>query len=118
MAHAHGSTAAREVQKPVRGTQLLVEHLGAVVRCPSLVAIEIAWRWLAALPVLCLCWFELRSILAVYPLEASGIRNLDAQNPWVAAVQLGNVWNYYEPHVAAVLRWLLPLAALTWIVIS
>jgi hypothetical protein len=118
MADAHGSSAAREAPRPVRGTQLLVEHMGAVTRRPLLVAIELGWRWLAALPVLYLCWVELRSILAAYPLEASGINNLDAQNPWVAVVQLGNVWNYYEPHVAAVLRWLLPLAALAWIVIS
>lgn len=116
MADAYGS--AQAARKPVRGTQLLVEHLGAVMRRPSLVAIEIAWHWLAALPVLGLCWFESGKILAAYPLGASGINNLDAQNPWVAVVQLGNVWNYYEPHVAALLRWLLPLAALIWIAIS
>jgi hypothetical protein len=118
MTDAHGGSTPRTAQQPVRGTQLLVEHLGAVTRRPSLVAIEIAWRWLAALPILGLCWSESRKLLAAYPLDASGIKNLDAQNPWVAVVQLGSVWNYYEPHVAVVLRWLLPVAALTWIVVS
>ena len=26
--------------------------------------------------------------------------------------------SYYEPHVSAVLRWLLPIAALAWVVVS
>jgi len=108
----------RSQPKPVRGTQLLVEHIGAVLRRPLLVAIELCWRWLAAVPILWLGWHEWQKILAVFPLESSGFNNLDAQNPWVAVVQLGGVWNYYEPHVAAVLRWLLPLAALAWIVVS
>jgi len=108
----------RSERKPVRGTQLLVEHLGAVLRQPSLVAIELCWRWLAAVPLLWLGWREWQKILAAHPLAQSGIRNLDAQNPWVAVVQLGGVWDYYEPHVAALLHWLLPLAAVVWILIS
>lgn len=108
----------RAAQPPVRGTQLLVEHIGGVVRHPSLVAIEFAWRWLTALPLLWLCWFEMEKILAAWPLDASGFNNVDSQNPWVAVVQLAGVWDYYEPHVAAVLRWLLPLIAVVWIVVS
>jgi len=109
---------ARTQRQPVRGTQLLVEHLGAVLRHPALVAIELCWRWLAGVPIVLLAWREWHRILAAYPLAESGINNLDAQNPWVAVVQLGGVWDYYEPHIAAVLHWLLPLAALVWIVVS
>jgi hypothetical protein len=103
---------------PVRGTQLLVEHMGAVLRQPSLVAIELGWRWLVGVPIFWLCWHEVQRILAAYPLDASGFNNLDAQNPWVAVVQLAGVWTYYQPHVLAVVRWLAPVAALAWIVIS
>lgn len=109
---------ARTQPGPVRGTQLLVEHLGAVLRRPSLVAIELAWRWLAGVPILWAFWIEAQKILAAYPLDSSGLNNIDAQNPWVAVVQLAGVWTYYEPGVFAVLRWLLPLAALAWIVVS
>lgn len=117
-APARGNPAMRAAQQPVRGTQLLVEHMSGVFKQPSLVAIELAWRWLAGLPILWLCGVQAQRILDVYPLDASGLNNLDTQNPWVAAVQLAGVWNYYEPHLIAVMRWLLPLAAVVWIVVS
>ncbi|HVU44811.1 MAG TPA: hypothetical protein VHD85_01720 [Terracidiphilus sp.] len=118
MADAAGKATVRAARPTVRGTQLLVEHLGAVLRRPLLVAIELGWRWFAAVPILWAFWREWQKVLAAYPLDSSGFNNLDAQNPWVAVVQLGGVWDYYEPHIAAVLRWLLPLAALAWIVVS
>jgi hypothetical protein len=103
---------------PVRGTQLLVEHMGEVFRRPSLVAIEIAWRWLFGVPFLFICWRQSQQILAAFPLESSGASSLDTQNPWVAAVQLSNIAAFYEPHVLAVLTWLLPVAALAWVIVS
>ncbi len=111
MATVHGNA-------PVRGTQLLVEHMSEVIRRPSLVAIEIAWRWLFGIPFLLICWQRIQQILAAYPLESSGADSIDTQNPWVAAVQISNVAAYYEPHVTAVLRWLLPGAALAWMIVS
>jgi hypothetical protein len=33
-------------------------------------------------------------------------------------VQLTDAWNLYQPHVAAALRWLLPVAALAWALFS
>ena len=103
---------------PVRGTQLLVEHMGAVFKRPSLTGLEILWRWIVGVPVLCVLWHETQRTLAAYPLATSGFTSLDTQNPWVATVQLAGVWSYYQPHVFAVLRWLVPVAALAWIVVS
>jgi len=54
----------------------------------------------------------------VLPLDAAGVANLDPQNPWVAVVQLTDAWDLYKPHVALVMHWLLPAAALAWVVIS
>lgn len=104
--------------RPVRGTQLLVEHMTQVVRRPSLVAIEVLWRWAVGIPLLCLCWFQWQKILAAYPLANSGFNSLDTLNPWVAAIQFVSVWSYYQPHVFAVLRWLIPLAAVAWVIAS
>jgi hypothetical protein len=109
--HAHGNS-------PVRGTQLLVEHMGEVFGRPSLVAIEIAWRWLFGIPFLLMCWQQGQGILNAFPLESSGAGSLDTRNPWVAAVQLSNIAAFYEPHVFSVLRWLLPVAALAWVIVS
>jgi hypothetical protein len=111
VANVHGNA-------PVRGTQLLVEHMSEVFRRPSLAAIEIAWRWLFGIPFLLVCWNQGQQILAAFPLEASGAGSLDTRNPWVASVQLCNIAAFYEPHVLTLLRWLLPSAAIVWAVVS
>ena len=118
MEASRGTTSVSTSQRPVRGTQLLVEHMGEILRQPSLIGIEIAWRWIAAIPIALVCWIEAKGILAAYPLTSSGFSTIDAQNPWLAAQQLAGVWTYYIPHVLAVLRWILPAAAVFWIVIA
>jgi hypothetical protein len=103
---------------PLRGTQSLVGQMGWVFARPSLTAIEVAWRWLFGIPFLLVCWMQTQRILIVLPPESAGLNALDAQNPWVAAAQLAHAWALYRPHVFEVLRWLLPLAALAWVVVS
>jgi hypothetical protein len=107
-----------DATRPVRGTQLLVEHMGGVFRRPSLIAIEVAWRWLFGIPFLLVCWQQAQQILAAYPVDSSALASLDTQNPWVAAAQISSGISFYAPHVLAVLRWLLPAAATIWIVVS
>jgi hypothetical protein len=85
---------------------------------PLLPALEIAWSWLFAAPFLLVCWMQAVRILAAVPPEAAGLANLDPQNPWVAAMQLSNAVSIYWPHLVAVARWLLPLAALAWSILS
>jgi hypothetical protein len=108
----------REASQPVRGTQLLVEHIGVILKRPLLIAIEIGWRWLFGIPFLWICWRQAHGVLAAYPLDSSGLDSIDALNPWVAAVQISHGIALYEPHVLAALRRLLPAAALAWIAIS
>ena len=103
---------------PLRGTQSLVGQMGWVFDRPLLTAIEVAWRWLFGAPFLAVCWIETHKILAVLPPEQAGLNAIDPQNPWVAAVQVNAAWTLYQPHVFAILRWLLPLAALAWVVVS
>ncbi|MGA3035076.1 MAG: hypothetical protein ABSD70_17455 [Terracidiphilus sp.] len=103
---------------PIRGTQLLVEHMGSVFRRPSLIAIEVAWRWLFGIPLFIVGWRQWHLLLTAFPPEASGAGALDTQNPWIAARQISAVLAYYEPHVLAAMGWLLPSAALWWVVVS
>jgi hypothetical protein len=103
---------------PLRGTQSLVGQMGWVFHRPLLIAIEVGWRWIFGIPFLAVCWIEAQQILVALPLESSGLNAIDAQNPWVAAAQLARAWALYEPHVGAVLRWLAPVAALVWVVVS
>jgi len=103
---------------PVRGTQLLVVHMGAVIKRPGLTLIEITWRWLVGIPILLVLWQQALKILAEYPLESSGAGSIDFTNPWLAAQQVAGAWSYYIPHVSIVMRWLLPVWAVAWIVVS
>jgi len=106
------------VNAPVRGTQLLVEHMGAVIRRPALAFIEIGWRWLVGIPVLVVLWQQAQGVLAQYPIESSGAAGASLANPWLLAQQLGGAWSYYLPHAVVVMRWLLPAWAVAWIVVS
>jgi len=106
------------VTQPLRGTQSLVGQMGWVFSRPGLVALEIAWRWIFGIPFLFVCWHQAEKILVLLPLEESGLTSIDPQNPWVAAVQLAHVVSLYQPYVISVLGWLLPAAALAWVVVS
>lgn len=112
------SMADTHADAPVRGTQLLVVHMSDVFRRPSLLGLEITWRWLFGIPFLLVCWQQIQKILAGYPLDASGWNSVSLQNPWGSSEQLTSVFSYYQPHVLAVLHWLLPIAALAWAVLS
>jgi hypothetical protein len=106
------------VAASLRGTQSLVGQMGWVFARPLLTAFEVGWRWIFGLPFLVVCSIEARRILGELQLGAAGLINFDAQNPWVAAAQLSNAWALYEPRVTAVLCWLLPAAAVAWVVVS
>jgi hypothetical protein len=92
--------------------------MGWVFERPSLTALELLWRWLFGLPFLTVVLFEAMKILIALPPASSGLSSLDPQNPWIAAVQLSNVWALYQPHIVEVLRWFLPVAALAWVAVS
>jgi hypothetical protein len=106
------------VPAPLRGTQSLVGQMGWVFARPSLTLLEVAWRWVFGIPFLAVCWAQAQRILAVLPPDSTGVSAIDPQNPWVAATQLANAWAMYQPHVAGVLHWLAPAAALGWVVAS
>jgi hypothetical protein len=103
---------------PLRGTQSLVGQMGWVSGRPRIIAIEIGWRWLFGIPFLAVCWVEGQRILADVPPASAGLGSINSQNPWQASVQLAHAWTLYAPHVGATLRWLTPLSALLWVVVS
>jgi hypothetical protein len=61
---------------------------------------------------------QVRKILVALPPASSGLSSIDPQNPWVAAVQLSNTWTLYQPHIHELMRWLLPAAAVAWVIVS
>ena len=86
-------TEGRTMAQPIRGTQKLVDQMGWVFVRPQLTGLEIAWRWIFGVPFLLICWREFQRIVTAVPPESAGLNSLDTQNPWVAVLQLGNVWS-------------------------
>jgi hypothetical protein len=103
---------------PLRGTQTLVGQMSWVFARPSLTALEVLWRWTFGLPFTIAAVLEASKILIALPPQSAGLTTLDVQNPWLAATQLGTAWALYQPYLAVVLRWLLPTAALAWVIVS
>jgi hypothetical protein len=103
---------------PLRGTQSLVGQMGWVFNRPLLIAIEVGWRWLFGIPFLAVCWMQEQRILAEVPPSSAGLDAINTQNPWQASVQLAHAWTLYAPHVGEVLRWLGPIGAVAWVVVS
>jgi len=103
---------------PLRGTQSLVGQMGWVTDRPSLIALEVLWRWLFGIPFLVICWLRVQGMLGKAELDSSGITSIDLQNPWVAATQVAHTWSLYRPVLMDALAWVLPTAALAWVVIS
>jgi hypothetical protein len=102
----------------VRGTQSLVHTLGDCWRRPSLLALEVLWRWLFGIPALWLIYREGLKILAAAPLDSTGVMQFSLQDPWKAAVVLGDTWAVLEPLVLRSALWLVPLLAVAWAIFS
>jgi hypothetical protein len=112
------SGGAAQQAARLRATQSLVSHMGFVWGHPSLTAIEVAWRWLFGAPFLAVVWIQVQQILAQIPPSSAGLDRLDFQNIWLSSVLLADAVARYEPAVASVLRWLLPVGVVCWAVVS
>jgi hypothetical protein len=102
----------------VRATQTLISHMAFCWRHPSLVALEVGWRWLVGIPVLLVAWREWQRILTQVPLATVGWERLEWQNPWASSVILAEAIERYAPLVGQVIRWLVPVAVLGWALVS
>src|SRR3954447_3477306 len=102
----------------VRGTQSAVAQMGWVFARPSLIALEVAWRWLIGAPLLLVCWTQVQKILIALPLDATGVNKVSLQDPWVSSVRLADAWDMYRPLLAHVVGWLAPVAAIAWVIVS
>jgi len=106
---------------PLRGTQSLVGQMGWVFERPSLTALEVGWRWLFGIPFLAVCWMQGTAILqevSKQGLLGPNLTSIDAQNPWVASIQISRIAAILQPYFLATMHWLLPVAGLAWAVTS
>jgi hypothetical protein len=104
--------------RKVRATQSIVAHMGFVWNHPSLIAIEVAWRWLFGIPFLLIAYGQAQQILLQLPPSTAGLDRVEFQNPWLSSVLLAEAIARYEPLVIAVLHWLVPAGVVVWSVVS
>ena len=116
---------------PVRGAQSFVHTITVCWHRPSLVALEVAWRWLYGIPAVALVYFQVRAILlhatrgtfdpATLGLDRTLLNDpvgaLSA-DPLGAAGKFSGAIAIVKPDLVHLATWMLPTLILTWIVIS
>lgn len=111
-----GSRSASD--ETLRATQTLVSHMSFCWNHPTVVLLEVVWRWLVGVPFLAVAWLQVQQILMKLPLESAGLDKLNFQNPWLSSYLLMEAAGAYHPAVVAVLRWLAPAGIVAWAVAS
>jgi len=101
-----------------RTTQGFVHTLERCKQRPSLMLLEIAWRWVFGVPALLLVYFEATRVLAAVPLGDLGLGQMTVTAPMAAAEVLGAAAARLWPAIIAVAIWLVPLLAVLWSVAS
>lgn len=115
----------------VRGAQSFVHTITVCWRRPSLVAVEVAWRWLYGIPAAALVYFQLRAVVltatggTMDPARLGLDRTLLADpvgalsaDPLGAAAKFSSAVALVKPDLVHVAAWLLPLLLGAWIVVS
>jgi hypothetical protein len=102
----------------LRGTQSLVHIFAYCWSRPSLLFIELAWRWLYGAPALVLMYYEGAKLFASVPLAATGVYDFSLEDTDRATVIVANVWEVLTPPLFHLLWWLAPLLGLGWALAS
>jgi len=103
-----------------RGTQSFVRVLSECWSRPSLVGLEILWRWCFGIPLLIvLAWQALRIYSVVNgPLLSVGIDQLSLTDPMSAAPIIADAYAIAVPPILRLAVWLVPVAGLAWAIAS
>ncbi|MDR3734001.1 MAG: hypothetical protein P4L10_00525 [Acidobacteriaceae bacterium] len=101
-----------------RTTQGFVHTLARCRQRPSLLALEVAWRWAFGIPAMLLIWYMAARILAATPLDGLGLEQMTVTDPMAAAEALSAAAARLWPGVLAAALWLVPLLLVVWCVVS
>ena len=101
-----------------RGTQSFVHILALCWRRPSLLGLELLWRWSYGIPLLVVLWFVGQHLWAetAAKLEATGVFQFSLQDPMQGAVQVSDAIDVLKTPVLHIAVWLLPLSMVAWAV--
>ncbi len=107
-----------EQPAPIRGTQSFLVTIAECWKRPSLLALELLWRWGFGIPALALVGWEAFRILSSVSLAGTGIGHFSLIDSVTAAQILSATLDVLLPPVREVARWLVPLLALAWALAS
>ena len=107
----------------VRGTQSFVYTMSWCWKHPSILALEVLWRWVFGSVALGLVWVYGRRVAAAatggsFSLARIGLDHLTVTDPMGSASHLATASGLLAPLSLPVLRWLVPLLLVLWIVAS
>ncbi|HEY0797011.1 MAG TPA: hypothetical protein VGD64_14660 [Acidisarcina sp.] len=97
-----------------RATQSLVHTLSYCWSRPSLLALELAWRWLFGLPALAIIYWQAERVIDYATLAPTGIYEFNLTDPVKASIVLTEALRVTTPGVLGVAGWLLPLLTIGW----
>jgi hypothetical protein len=107
-------------KSPIRGTQSFFYVLRYCRNHPSLLFLELLWRWLFGIPYCYLLYLELSRIYLTHAqaIAATGIWQSSIIYPEKVAVVLANLYDILAPPIFHLLIWIIPLGMLAWSVFS
>ncbi|HEX4020689.1 MAG TPA: hypothetical protein VHX63_06065 [Acidobacteriaceae bacterium] len=105
-------------QKTIRGTQSFVDTMAHCWGRPSLLGLELLWRWGLGIPALLLLFHYGRQIYDSVSLAHTGIYQFSLQDPVLAAEIISSVVDVLLPPVRVVAIWLIPLLTVAWAIAS
>jgi hypothetical protein len=110
LTHAQSAIAPAKT----RGTQSFVAILGLCWRRPSLVALELAWRWLFGIPLLAALLFTGLRIgnQTAAQIRGTGLFDFSLQFPLNGALSIAETWQILRTPILHALGWIVPLAVL------
>jgi hypothetical protein len=104
----------------VRGTQSFVHILRDCWRRPSLLALELLWRWAFGIPFAALLAWEGWHIYSVASsqLAGTGMNDVSILDPTRAAVVAADVYAILAPPLLHALLWVVPVGIVGWAIVS
>src|ERR1700679_1841265 len=114
------SATVREVDSraPIRGAQSFVEVMTEVWGRPSLTGLEILWRWVAGAPILALVGWRVQVASGTVHVDTAALGAMTVFKPVAAFGAIHAAVAAVMPAVRPVAVWLLPVAAVWWLVMA
>ena len=112
------SPTAPQQPAPIRGTQSFLATIAECWKRPSLLGLELLWRWAFGIPAAAVLGWEAYRILSSVSLAHTGIAQFSLIDTVTAAQILAATADVLLPPIRDVARWLLPTLAVAWALAS